>query len=198
VTATNLLLTSFLPHAVSFWPMYLEKEPGDPEYHIDSKTRGLLQEFFATSKQPKGGAYASWVGFLIAEAPLNFIENTRPLYYAASFGLTEVVRIILETEKDLDINALGGRANASALHAAVYRDHYDVVKLLLEHGADPNLPNYSNESPLYWAHANANDEMEELLFRYGATTTKRSLSRSAVSNIILDHAWAAGARSRGL
>src|SRR5208282_226632 len=115
----------------------------------------LVLAFLATSESQNGGNFAFWVGMLIPGSPDHYVRNTRPLYYAASFGLTEVVRIILGMEKDIDIDALGGRANSSALHVATYRDHYDVVKILLERGANPSLPNNRNETPLDWA----NDEV---------------------------------------
>lgn len=156
----------FLSHAVRFWPIYLERDEDAHEDHIEPNTRELLQRFFATSKLPKGGNFAFWVGMLISSSPDNYILNTHPLYYAASYGLTEVVRVILDTERDIDINQLGGRAHSSALHVAVYRDHFDVVKLLLERGANPDLPNDKGESPLYWAMLN--DRMAELLIQYGA------------------------------
>jgi hypothetical protein len=158
----------FLPHAIRFWPMYLERLPGDPDDHLSPRTKELLKRFFDTSKMENGGNFAFWVGMLIPTSPLQHINNTQPLYYAASFGLTEVVKILLETEKDIDVNALGGRAISSPLHVAVYRNHIDVVKILLENGADPNLPNKEGESPLYWADANINEEMEELLTKHGA------------------------------
>jgi hypothetical protein len=155
-----------LPHAVRFWPMYLERDKGAHEDFIEPSTKELLQAFFATSKLPKGGNFTFWVGMLIPSSPDNYIINTNPLYYAASYGLTEVVRIILETEPDIDIDQLGGRAYSTALHVAVYRGHPDVVKLLLEKGANPNIPNNKDESPLYWA--TLNGRMTELLIQYGA------------------------------
>jgi hypothetical protein len=154
----------FLSHAYKSWPLYLTKEAGDPEDYLMDRTKILLQTFFATSKLPNGGNFAFWVRTLNPSAPDDFVQSTQPLYYAASFGLTEVVRIILETEKDIDIDALGGRVRSSALHVATYRNHYDVVKMLLERGANPSLPNNRHEIPLYWAR----DGIEELLRQYGA------------------------------
>ncbi|TAQ86423.1 hypothetical protein B7494_g5250 [Chlorociboria aeruginascens] len=159
----------FLHHVVRFWPSYIAKRSDNPEYRIDARTKELVQIFFATRKMPYGGNFAFWVGMLIPDAPAQLVRSTHPLYYAASFGLTEVVRIILDTEEDLDINILGGRVEATALHVACYRKHYNIVKLLLERGADPNIPNNKNESPLYWATAPRGDEnIVELLLRYGA------------------------------
>ncbi|CZR56742.1 related to ankyrin [Phialocephala subalpina] len=158
----------FLQHAVQFWPNYLQRATDDPDDRLDEATRSLTQAFFATSKMPNGGNFAFWVGMLIPNAPIHYIANTHPLYYAASFGLLEVVQLLLDTEKGIDINALGGRAHSSALHVATFRDHIDVVKLLLEHGADPNLPNEEEEPPLYWAIANGNHAMVDLLLANGA------------------------------
>ncbi|KAK0123929.1 hypothetical protein ONS95_008919 [Cadophora gregata] len=155
----------FLKHCVARWPEYLERMPGDPDDYLDAKTRETVQAFFDTWSLPDGGNYAFWVSCLIPDMPLDYVLNTRPLYYAASFGLVDVVRLILLTEKDADIDALGGRARSSALHVAVYRHHIEVVKILLERGADPSLCNERMESPLYWAR---NTEMKQLLLKYGA------------------------------
>lgn len=110
--------------------------------------------------------------------PFENIINTRPLYYAASFGLVDVVRLILLTEKDSDIDALGGRASSSALHVAVYRSHPEVVKVLLERGADPNLCNQYGETPMLWAKSNRNTEIQRLLIKHGARHSKSKILES--------------------
>lgn len=168
----NLREYPFLRHCIDRWPEYLEKLPGEPDNYLDSKTRQTVQAFFDTSSLPNGGNYAFWVGCLIPDMPLDYVINTRPLYYAASFGLVDVVRLILLTEKDSDIDALGGRARSSALHVAVYRDHIEVVKVLLERGADPNLCNERMEPPLYWARTH---EMKQLLLKHGALRGGRKI-----------------------
>ncbi|EKD13362.1 uncharacterized protein L3040_002778 [Drepanopeziza brunnea f. sp. 'multigermtubi'] len=174
----------FLDHASSRWPEYLQREPGVPPFSSSSssppsssssppaspdlspRTRETVQAFFATRALPNGGNFAFWVGCLIPDTPLDYILRTRPLYYAASFGLGDLVRDILETEEDEHVDALGGRAQSSALHVAVYRNHPDVVRMLLERGADPNLPNVRDESPMQWARKNG--EVRELLLEFGA------------------------------
>ncbi|KIM99130.1 hypothetical protein OIDMADRAFT_201765 [Oidiodendron maius Zn] len=158
----------FLSHAASFWPFYLQKEQSDSEDHLTPRTKEILHMFFSTSKLPKGGNFATWVRMLIRTSPATYVQNTHPLYYAASFGLLEVVRIILDTESGVDINARGGRAYATALHVSVYREHIDVARLLLQRGADPNIPNNIGESPMYWAVRKRNRAMKNLLVEYGA------------------------------
>ncbi|KUJ17322.1 uncharacterized protein LY89DRAFT_733179 [Mollisia scopiformis] len=165
----SLELFPFLRHAAKYWPLYFGKEKGDPEESMDETMRSLIQALFATSKLPNGGNFAFWVGLLIPEASFHDVASTQPMYYTASFGLLEVTRLLLDTEKDIDIDALGGRARASALHVAVYRDHIDVANLLLERGASPDTTNITGESALYWATLNKNQEMSDLLLRYGAS-----------------------------
>lgn len=163
----------FLSHCVGFWPKYLDKEAGSSsERHLSQRTKDILQLFFATSKLPKGGNFATWVRMLIPDVASKYIQNTAPLYYAASFGLLEVVKILLETDENVDVNALGGRASASALHVAVYRNHTDVVQLLLDNGADPSLPNEAGEMPMYWAKASGNKAVQQLLIKFGAKETE--------------------------
>ncbi|KAG4437222.1 hypothetical protein IFR05_007311 [Cadophora sp. M221] len=146
-----------------------------PDDYLDARTQEVVQAFFATSTLPNGGNFAFWVGCLIPSVPFENIVNTRPLYYAASFGLVDVVRLILLAEKDSDIDALGGRASSSALHVAVYRSHTEVVEILLERGADPNLCNEYGESPMLWAKTNRTTEIQRLLIKYGARHSKSKI-----------------------
>ncbi|KAE8441531.1 hypothetical protein EG329_004877 [Mollisiaceae sp. DMI_Dod_QoI] len=164
----NLEHYPFLRHAAKYWPLYLGKERDDPDNYLDDSTIALVQAFFATSEMPNGGNFSLWVSMLIPDALPHHVADTQPLYYAASFGLLEVVRLMLDAEQHIDIDALGGRARSSALHVAVYRDHIDVVRMLLDRGANTNLPNIGGESALYWASINGNQEMIDLLLDHGA------------------------------
>jgi len=57
---------------------------------------------------------------------------------------------------------LADRDGTSALHLAAYHGHYDVVKLLLEKGADPNKKDDLG-TPLYHAIAQNHPEVVALL-----------------------------------
>ncbi len=152
-----------LDYAAHIWGQHVRAIGPDIPQPLQSRIR----EFFATSKLPGGGNFGAWVQVLLRSAPTQAVEMTQPLYYAASFGLTSVVRTLIETDKDLNLESCGGRHGSSALHVAAYRGHYDVVELLLEAGADPRAENDLGETAMLWARTKGFGEIMELLTRYG-------------------------------
>lgn len=159
----------FLGHAARYWPLYLDRDGEESATEIDHKTKMLIKELFNTKILPNGGNYACWVGQLVPAASDKVIQNTPPLYYAASFGLVEVIRFLLDFEPNIEIDAVGGRASSSPLQVSVYRDHIDVARILLERGADPDLPNDYQETAVHWAGISKNKEMKQLFYDYGAS-----------------------------
>jgi hypothetical protein len=126
-------IRAFLYYAAYFWPTHGSYgEFGESE-------RQLVNRFFATRKFPRRGNYGVWMEALIPGVNPSIIENTEPLYYAASFGMTSVVKAILVSDPGLDINAPGGRVGATPLFAACWRHNYDVAETLLKAGADPKI-----------------------------------------------------------
>lgn len=95
-----------------------------------------LKSFLFSSDFGRGN-FLAWVQLLIPSS--KNISQTPPLYYAASFGLITVVKYILEAGADVEVH--GGRCGATPINIASYRGYKDVVKLLLEYGADP----YAND-----------------------------------------------------
>jgi ankyrin repeat protein len=61
--------------------------------------------------------------------------------------------------------------NLTPLLLAVMRENPDVVRILLEKGADPNLRNEDGVSPLIVAAENGNIEYVQMLLGYGATVS---------------------------
>lgn len=95
-----------------------------------------LKSFLFSSDFGRGN-FLAWVQLLIPSS--KNISQTPPLYYAASFGLITVVKYILEAGADVEVH--GGRGGATPINIASFRGYKDVVKLLLEYGADP----YAND-----------------------------------------------------
>ncbi|KAF8523103.1 hypothetical protein BU17DRAFT_86216 [Hysterangium stoloniferum] len=103
-----------------------------------------------------------------------------PLYYFALFGLHHAVEITVNSQAD--VNALGGEF-VTALAAAASEGHYNIVKFLLEHGADPNLQGsfghaYTSRggdccTALQVGILNGHDEIATLLIEKGADINSR-------------------------
>ena len=92
------------------------------------------------------------------------------LIRAADRGFTKIVARLLETDVDVDhLNRLGWTALLEAIilgggDAA----HVDVVRLLVEAGADVNLADGQGLTPLAHAQQSGYDEMAEILRAAGA------------------------------
>ncbi|MCJ1263937.1 hypothetical protein MMC22_003808 [Lobaria immixta] len=118
---------------------------------------GILKHFLFSGEAGRGN-FSSWVQLLIPGSKR--VTSTPPLYYAASFGLTTVVRYLLEAGVDVEIH--GGRGSATPINIASFRGHEDVVKLLLRYGADPHAQDVAGLSAIQWAHSNQHWKVVEI------------------------------------
>jgi ankyrin repeat protein len=84
----------------------------------------------------------------------------------------EVKKFVLESPER--INMAYGPSNLTFLHAAVLEGRYDLIKFLLDNGANPNLVDAANASPLTSAAENCNFEVVQLLLAYKADPNIRS------------------------
>jgi len=66
---------------------------------------------------------------------------------------------------------------SSPLQVAIFRNHVDAAKVLLEAGADPMVVNQLGESHLYWAIGKHHTECRLLLESHGATLTRTDRKR---------------------
>ena len=90
-----------------------------------------------------------------------------PLYYASKNDLLGVARRLITM--GVDINASSGRFD-TALCAASAKGNAEMVKLLLEKGADPNPPKHNGKygSAIFWASLRGYDAIVRLLLDAGA------------------------------
>lgn len=160
-------------YAVHFWPHHVIYS-GDA---LDEKTWLLLQLFFKTRESGIGGSYAAWVVTLTPSIKLKDMLDTQPLYFAASFGIESLIRKILDTDPNLDIEAPGGRYGSSPLQVASFRNRTAAVKLLLEANANPMSQNRGGQSCLFWAVLRKHTEISNLLQSHGATLTQEDKKR---------------------
>jgi len=92
------------------------------------------------------------------------------LYYAILCGFKWLIEHLIAGYPG-DVNARGGYYETPLLAAIrkeevkppFLRQDADIVRLLLDHNADVNLPNEAHETPLDWASKSGNLELSQLL-----------------------------------
>lgn len=106
------------------------------------------------------------LSFVLLVATCGFAGNQ--LHKAAYDGDIEAVRNILKNKVDPDErDSFGG----TALHAAMFQENMEIIKLLIEAGLDVNAQGISNGyTPLHDAVWDNNLEAAKLLILYGART----------------------------
>lgn len=120
----------FLEYAAQFWAVH-----GDSEScTFEDRDWQLVGRLFSTRQLQRRGNFGVWVQTLLPNVDIANIDATQPLYYAASFGLEQVVRAILDSNPDID--APGGRTGASALFIACWRRNYKIADILVQAGAN--------------------------------------------------------------
>ena len=90
-----------------------------------------------------------------------------PLGLAAYFGHSAIVEFLLKNGADVRLAARNAQ-KVTALHAGASRGGAEIVRLLLEAGADPNAKQERGFVPLHSAAANGNAPVVELLLLHGA------------------------------
>ena len=130
---------------------------------LESSDQGLISRLYNTSTSERGGNFGFWVQCLYPKASVQVARDTQPLYYAASFGLRAVVGSLLTTNKDMNLDAPGGRNVSTALQVACFRGYYGVAKDLLEAGANPYHRDRFGRSSLHYALGYGYEDIAELL-----------------------------------
>jgi ankyrin repeat protein len=90
------------------------------------------------------------------------------LHYAAFFGEEQSARLLLEAGAEVDLVARNESLHVTPLHSAAAGRHGEIVRLLLEHGADPNARQDGGFTPLHAAAQNDDRESVEALLAAGA------------------------------
>jgi uncharacterized protein len=92
------------------------------------------------------------------------------LHFAAFFGRYEAAALLIE--RGAEVDAFGrGWMTGTAMHSAVSRLQSDVVRILLEAGANPNVRQSAGWTPLHAAAMNGDLASVELLLASGAEPT---------------------------
>lgn len=102
-------------------------------------------------------------------------DGFTPLGFAAYFGHLGCCEVLLlhgANPNELSKNGLG----VGPLHSALANGHVALARMLVEKGADVNLPSVSNWTPLHYAADLGDLELAEFLISHGATHGLRSES----------------------
>jgi ankyrin repeat protein len=104
-------------------------------------------------------------------------DGFHPLGLACFFGHADAARLLLERGADVNALSTNEHIQTAAIHAAAAAEgkdestRYELVRLALEHGADPNLPQgRGGFRAIDAARQNGDERVEQLLVEHGATT----------------------------
>jgi len=103
-------------------------------------------------------------------------DGFHPLGLACFFGHLEAARLLLERGADVNTLSRNEHIQTAAIHASAASQgkdesvRFELVRLVLEHGADPNLPQGGGFRAIDAARQNGDQRVEQLLLEHGATT----------------------------
>ena len=118
------------------------------------------------------------MGLALLIAVAGFAQSSNEEFFAAARkGDTAAVKAFLD--KGVDVNAKTNYG-ATALSYACDKGHVEIVKLLLERGANPNQKDtFYGEVPMGWALVKGHAEVVKLLLEHGAEGKERALVEGA-------------------
>ncbi|CAF3555455.1 unnamed protein product [Rotaria sp. Silwood1] len=90
------------------------------------------------------------------------------LAVACSNGYTDLVRLLLTTIPDIDINDRGTKQDCTPLMEACNAGHYEIVELLLKHNANVNMQSTSGNTALHYSAGGGYADIVRLLLEHGA------------------------------
>ena len=100
-------------------------------------------------------------------------DGFHPLGLACFFGHLEAARLLLDRGANINTLSTNEHVQTAAIHASAAAagdeaTRYELVKLALEHGADPNLRQRGGFRAIDAARQNGDSRVEQLLLEHGA------------------------------
>ena len=133
---------------------------GDVDAVRNAFENGKLKDDALQVSVPSAKILLSWAGRDLQPADYESTVLSMALFFASVFNQINVVKFLLE--QGVDVNSTF-QHNQTGLHIASWRGHYEMVKLLIEHGADPTIQETQHDStPIGWADHAGHTENRQL------------------------------------
>jgi ankyrin repeat protein len=100
-------------------------------------------------------------------------DGFQPLGLACFFGHLDSAEYLVKAGAPINAPSRNG-LKAAPIQSAAAGGHFKIVKMLLEHGADPNVREQEGYTPLHAAAQNGDEEMIRILLYGGADLTIKS------------------------
>ena len=126
------------------------------------------------------------LGFIVLVVILyELAKRHERLYWAARAGREWEVRLLLAVGAGHSVykDAAGDRA----IHAASYRGHVTVLKLLLKAGADKNKIGCLHQTPLLWASSTGKTDVVRALLDAGADKSVKNNRGKTALDLAREH-----------
>lgn len=135
------------------------------------------QESTARKALSRGASVQTSAGFNNAELT--------PISLALDHGHDQIVRLLLATIEDLDLEYRDGTGNTPLIHA-VFRGREEIVQLLLQHGANINARSSRNTTPLSVATHQGHESIVRLLLAHAQAHAQSHEGAEGNLNLNLD------------
>ncbi|KAK3645527.1 hypothetical protein LTR56_002968 [Elasticomyces elasticus] len=158
-----------LDYVATRWPLHAYKSS------LGTEEMGLITALLMNDDVLHyESSFRFWIYYLFPDREGGIAMAASPLYYAASFGLHTVVETMVQrgmvtTHQSNDpwyIDHKCGRATSSPLLVAIYREHFEVARLLLKAGASPFARDVDGQDGIFHAEHTGSLEFAKLVTTY--------------------------------
>jgi uncharacterized protein len=111
-------------------------------------------------------------------------DGWTPLHLASFFGHPDLARFLVQSGAPVDVRSTNAMTN-TPLHAAIAGRKAELVKLLLEAGADANAQQYGGWRALHGAAQNGDRSIVESLLAHGADAEARAENQQTALDLAL-------------